>query len=62
MTDTKEKWTELYEALDELQASIEKRWQGESERKRANAISPRTEDALIAAREALAKADRGEAS
>ena len=51
---------ELLDALDELQSSIERRWLGETDRKRANAVSPRTEEALVAARAAIAKA-RGEA-
>ena len=46
----------LLEALEELVASIERRWEGESDRKRANAISPRTEEALTAARAAIAAA------
>lgn len=34
------------ELLRELVESIERRWAQESERKRSNAISPRTEEAL----------------
>ena len=47
---------QLLEALEELATSIERRWSGESERKRANGVSPRMEDALCAARAAIAKA------
>lgn len=43
-----------YEALKELIEAIDKRWDGESDRKRANAISPRMEDAIARAREVLA--------
>lgn len=41
------------QALKELLAAIDARWEGESERKRANAISPRMEDAIAKAREVL---------
>jgi hypothetical protein len=34
------------ELLRELVEAIERRWLGESERKRSNAISPRTEEAI----------------
>ena len=37
----------LADVLAELVASIERRWEGETQRKRENAISPRTEEALI---------------
>lgn len=40
--------------LAELVASIDKRWEHESDRKREAAISPRTEEALEAARALLA--------
>ena len=47
---------DVLEILEELVASIDKRWEGESQRKRENAISPRTEDALERARAIIAKA------
>lgn len=47
---------QLVAALTELKVSIEKRWAGETARKRENSVSPRTEDALVAARAALAAA------
>lgn len=47
---------ELLEALKELVASIDRRWEGSTTRQRENAISPRTEDALEAARTLIAKA------
>lgn len=37
-------------ALNELLDAIDARWSGESDRKRANAISPRMEDAIAGAR------------
>ena len=46
----------LYEALAELIASIDKRWEGETERKREAAVSPRTEEAIAAAKFLLAAA------
>lgn len=52
---------EMVEALAELANSIERRWEGETDRKRANSVSPRTEEALIAARALIARAtDQGE--
>jgi len=50
--DHAERW-KLHKALTELVAAIDKRWADEPERKRANAISPRMEDALAAARAVL---------
>lgn len=47
----------LLEVLTELVASIERRWEGESDRKRANAVSPRTEEALEAAKELIETAE-----
>jgi hypothetical protein len=44
----------LREVLTELVASIDKRWEHETQRKREAAISPRTEEALDAARALLA--------
>jgi hypothetical protein len=41
-------------ALRELVEAIGCKWDGESERKRANALSPRIEEALAAAKSALA--------
>jgi hypothetical protein len=43
----------LRDALRELVNAISKRWDGETERKRSNAISPRMEEAIAAARVAL---------
>lgn len=43
--------------LRELVASIDARWEGESERKRSNAISPRMEEAIRRAREMLASGE-----
>jgi reverse gyrase len=43
----------LQTVLGELVASIDKRWEHETQRKREAAISPRTEKALEAARAAL---------
>ena len=40
----------LRSALAEIVAAIDKRWADEPERKRANAISPRMEEAIKAAR------------
>lgn len=44
---------QLEKALSELIAAIDRRWEGESEKKRANAISPRMEEAIDAARKLL---------
>lgn len=52
-----EKPMTAYEALKELIAAIDARWEGESDRKRSNAISPRMEEALTAARKVLAEQD-----
>lgn len=41
------------EALHELIAAIDARWEGESDKKRSNAISPRMEEAIAAARAVL---------
>lgn len=38
--------TQADELLRELVEAIERRWQGEPERKRANAVSPRMEEAI----------------
>lgn len=43
-------------ALIELVAAIDKRWTGESAHKRSNAISPRMEEAIVAAKKIIAKA------
>lgn len=45
--------SDVLEAAAELLAAIDRRWEGESERKRANAISPRMEDAISNLRAAL---------
>ena len=50
---------ELLEALKELVASIDRRWAGETARRRENAISPRMEDALDTARKAISRAEGG---
>lgn len=44
---------ELRVALAELVEAIGKRWDGESEKKRANAISPRMEEAIANAKRIL---------
>jgi hypothetical protein len=41
------------DALKELVEAIDAKWEGETERKRSNAISPRMEDALANARKVL---------
>jgi hypothetical protein len=46
---------EAVAALRELVAAIDKRYDGESERKRANAISPRMEEAISEAKRVLDK-------
>lgn len=46
---------DLLAALTELVAAIDKRWTGESARKRSNAISPRMEEALFKARAIIRK-------
>lgn len=43
----------IVEALGELVCAIERKWEGEPERRRANALSPRIEDALKKAKELL---------
>lgn len=53
MTD-RETIEQLSAVLAELIASIDKRWEGETERKREAAVSPRTEDAMEAGRSLLA--------
>ena len=46
----------LRAALEELETAIERKWGGsETEKRRANALSPRIEEALEAARKALDK-------
>lgn len=45
------------DALKELVSAIDARWEGESERKRSNAISPRMEEALTIARKVIAAQD-----
>lgn len=44
----------LREQAAELLAAIDRRWEGESQRKRENAVSPRMEDAMEALRKTLA--------
>lgn len=44
----------LAAAAKELLDAIDKRWEGESDRKRENAISPRQEEAMRVLREVLA--------
>ncbi len=41
-------------AAAELLAAIDRRWEGETDRKRANGVSPRMEEAIAELREALA--------
>ena len=43
----------LVEVVSELIDSINKRWAGETARKRGNAVSPRTEEAMKAGRKLL---------
>lgn len=52
--------TYLFEALAELVCAIEKKWEGESDRRRANALSPRIEDALTAAKKMLSPQESGD--
>ncbi len=40
-------------ALAELVTAIERKWSGETERRRSNALSPRIEEALEAAKKLL---------
>ncbi len=49
----------LREVLKEFVDALEARWGGEPPRRRENAVSPRMEDALVAARAAIAKATEG---
>jgi hypothetical protein len=46
------------DTLAELIESIDRRWSGESDKKRANAISPRMEEAIAAARKLLEEGGR----
>jgi hypothetical protein len=46
----------LADAAGELLAAIDRRWCGETDRKRASAISPRQEDAMDALRDILSTA------
>jgi hypothetical protein len=44
---------QLEKALRELLEAIGKRWDGETEKKRSNAVSPLMEDAIAAAQKVL---------
>lgn len=51
---------QLEQVLAELIAAINRRWEGETEKKRANAISPRIEEAIEQARKLLSNKRKGE--
>jgi hypothetical protein len=48
---------QLGQALREMLDAISKRWDGETEKKRSNGVSPRMEEAIAAARVALLMRD-----
>lgn len=47
--------TEAIEAIREFLAAFDKKWDGETERKRGQAISPRMEEALTNLRRIIAE-------
>lgn len=49
----RERLEAIVAAAAELLAAIDRRWEGETDRKRENAISPRQEDAMEALRKLL---------
>lgn len=53
MEETMNREQKLEAALRELIAAIDRRWEGESQRKREAAVSPRMEEAIEAGRALL---------